>query len=255
MGIEVIASTRYTSATIRPHYHWTDAARTIRDHNNPSRPLSTAELAALQRLRELGQLSHWRPDMMMKVILDLDVLFFKEMLRKNIAIRWVIRPHRPALAYCSAPEEKKRRTTISFNIPHLIQSERTANEALMVVIHEMCHAILFVLCGPKKDVATVDRVPWNLDKGHSTSFEMIMASVQARLGRTRYCHLTKKAGQLGGTVARGTPLDSYWRVAGGYRASDKHERHNEKALQQASSNQERRLWANFVDGINRDWRR
>lgn len=207
--------------------------------NDAQRSLTRRELAALRRLRTLGSLECWRPDILMKIILDIDSLFFNGRLRNNIAVRWCIEPHKLAVAYCHAPISPYKRPWVGLNVPHIIAPDRTANDCLMVMMHELCHAILRVFCDSvtEQGVATVDRSPFNPDRGHGVSFELVMGSVQARLGQTRYCRMTKKAGDKGGTVPRDTPLYAYWVCAGGYRASHERERQSEKALRAKSRGQ------------------
>lgn len=57
--------------------------------------------------------------------------------------------------------------------------------------------------------------PLTTHVGHGIPFERVQAAIQRRIGRTRFAHFTKAAGEPGGTVSLGTGLYMYWAIAGG----------------------------------------
>ena len=98
------------------------------------------------------------------------------------------------------------------------------------------------------DIATVERnLPPEANAGHATAFQAVMASCQARLGRTRYCYMRIDAQQDGATVDRGTALGEYWNVAGGYRRIGKFPWNKtaklERRLFKISREQDDALWS------------
>ena len=138
----------------------------MEEYNDPARPLSSQQLEALRRLKGLGDLTSWRPDILIKVFPDIDVLLFGGYLRDNIAFRWTFEEDLSATAYCSPPGQlvhsqvTTARVSVSLNVPYIVHRDFCVNEALETVIHELCHAILSIFCfgpGRQGDVATIQR--------------------------------------------------------------------------------------------------
>ena len=92
--------TLLTPAKRRPNAHWSDVVNMLRFHNDPRNPLNPKQMRAYQRLKTLGKLNHWQPDIMIKIIFDLDAFLFAGVLKDNIAVRWGIEMDSPAVAYC-----------------------------------------------------------------------------------------------------------------------------------------------------------
>lgn len=160
-------------AKTSPTKHWTEVCEMMRRYNDPSQPLNQRQLKALTRLRDLGKLDHWRPDILMKIFLDLDVLLFGGYLEGNVALRWTIEKSLPAIAYCAPPGAQtcggpSRRTGIFLNLPYIVEEKMCVNEAINTLIHESMHAILSVFCARpygEGDVATVQRHLPQQEKG------------------------------------------------------------------------------------------
>ena len=73
----------------------------LRFENDPNKPLTKKQHGAYERLRSLGKMTAWKPDILAKIFLDIDELLFGAMLRDNIALRWCIEPENTAVAYTS----------------------------------------------------------------------------------------------------------------------------------------------------------
>ena len=201
----------------------------LRFDNDPQRPLLPRQKSAYERLRALGELDRWQPDILFKIFLDLDTLLFTGILKHNVALRWCVEPHTSAVGYTSYVGRRfqgvpAQRTAISINVPFIVSKEYSIHDVTTVLIHEMCHAILMVCCADsvqkKKqqlDVATVDRMLSSSDISHALAFEQVMATVQGRLGLTRFACMTKGGNDFRGTVSKASALGKYWKVAGGFR--------------------------------------
>ena len=121
-----------------------------------------------------------------------------------------------------------------------------------------CHAILMVACkgvlSPGGDVATVDRRLPGQAAGHATAFEKVVETVQGRLGRTRFIHITKFVGQEGGTVSFGSYLHDYWVGEGRFRiGSSAKDRRYLDQISERAKRQEESMWNQ--DGTPREARR
>ena len=188
--------------------HRSEAVRQLREANDPCRPLSKAQISALDRLQKLGQRSHWGADILLKVFHDIDTLLFHGALKENSTVRWMVDPFQLIGGHTT---EKKRE--ISLNIVHVASSRTSIHEAISLLIHEGVHAYLSLFCGR---VLCMEKMRPNFHK-HGEIFIDAMEAVQLRLGPTRYCHLKVHGGEPGGEVLVGSPLYEQWERKAGFR--------------------------------------
>lgn len=155
-----------TRPELTKRYHWTEVVQLLRTHNDPNRPLSPKQQRACKYLKSVGDLPSWRPRLVAKMFLDIDDLLFASMLRDNIALRWGIEPETTPVGYTVPPGQVvqgnyTKRTAVVLNASLLMQETMTVHHAIEVLIHEFCHAILFVMCWSpyedRHDVGTMDR--------------------------------------------------------------------------------------------------
>ena len=73
---ELDAMSTFSDRNFGPFVSQTQATKEVVDHNKPSRKPSSAELAAIQRLRSALKDSLWSPDIVIKAFHDLDMIFF-----------------------------------------------------------------------------------------------------------------------------------------------------------------------------------
>lgn len=200
------------SATAPQIHHWETAVEALERFNDPQRPLPRRAKEALRRLQALGTLDRWHGDIFLKIVLDIDDLFFNRNLRENVCFRWVCEPEKSCLAYCNprANGDPCHRVSVNFNVPHLVQPHHDVHEAIMIVIHEMIHAYTCVHCdgGKLLDSATVDRAAWLArgapskgfqQVGHGVAFARCLKAIQARIGPTRNLYMQYLAGMPGGS--------------------------------------------------------
>ncbi|KAI9725228.1 MAG: hypothetical protein M1828_003409 [Chrysothrix sp. TS-e1954] len=211
----------YAPAKNPPNDHWSTVVQFLEEHNDPRRRLTNDEKAALRRLQDLGKLPMWRADIMFKIFLDCDLIFFAGRLKHNVYLKCIIDPHMNAGGLTYPAGGAGVRVTIAFPFGPTIEKTSVVHEVIGTLLHEMCHAVLSVYCGWEGAVTTLDarkeRAQPKFDAGHAEAFTRVMYAVQRRLGPTRYIRLGHKMYEPGGTVDIYSELGQDWMKRGGFR--------------------------------------
>ena len=158
-----------------------EATQEILDHNRVGRDVSSAELAAIQRLREALANSRWNPDIVIKAFQDLDLIFFCGRLRHKVGFQWqsssAFAPYeRPGRLYLGATfrTEAIGQMSIMLNAHHLLFRDIIQNPWMLMwatALHEMCHAYEGV------------RAREGMQPGHEANFELKIQAVHDRAQR------------------------------------------------------------------------
>ncbi|KAF6226818.1 hypothetical protein HO173_012322 [Letharia columbiana] len=85
---ELDAMSTFSGRNFGPFVSQSQATKEVVEHNKPSRKPSSAELAAIQRLRSALKDSLWSPDIVIKAFHDLDMIFFLGRLHHNVQFQW-----------------------------------------------------------------------------------------------------------------------------------------------------------------------
>ena len=158
-----------------------EATQEILDHNRVGRDPSSAELAAIQRLRGALANSVWNPDIVIKAFQDLDLIFFCSRLRHKVRFQW-----QSPLAF--APYEQPGglnlgatfrgeaigQMSIMLNAHNLLLRDIVQNPWMLMwstALHEMCHAYQGV------------RAREGMQPGHRADFELKIQAVHDRAQR------------------------------------------------------------------------
>lgn len=123
--------------------------------------IPTRSLAKMQdfieRLQEGLQIRNWKPDIVIKAFYDLDIVFFHGKLHSLTtmhwnSVRWWNEDYRSSGGYLESYGETmylgNRKAAIHLNPWWILLNSRDAKRMMWsVVLHEMIHAYLNVMCG------------------------------------------------------------------------------------------------------------
>lgn len=145
---------------------------------------SPIEKAALARLHELQHAPRFGRDIVFKAFNDIDTVYFAGRLHHNVQLSWGDCPR--GVAGTTAPAYHRSspipRVRITLDRALLKAATTRLRDVWAVLMHEMVHAYLMVLCARWRDDD-------ERDPGHGRHFRRCMEAVQRGLGGRRFVEL------------------------------------------------------------------
>lgn len=176
---ELDALSNFPAQNNGPFISQSQATKEVIDHNRLSRKPSSAELAAIQRLREaIEDHRPWSPDIVIKAFHDLDIIFFLGRLRNNVRIQWQtpeafiphVTPEDFALG-ATIGTGRVGQMDIMIHAHNLLYRDVIQNPWMQMwstALHEMCHAYEGV------------RAQTGMQPGHEKDFRLKIEAVHER---------------------------------------------------------------------------
>ena len=177
---ELDALSAFITKNSGPFISQSQATQEVVDHNRLSREPSSAELAAIQRLREALEVEDhlWSPDIVIKAFHDLDIIFFNGRLRNNVQFQWktpeAFIPHVQPDDFALGATNRTGRVgqmSIILNAHNLLFRNVIQKPRMQVwstALHEMCHAYEGV------------RAQTGMQPGHQKDFDLKIQAVHER---------------------------------------------------------------------------
>lgn len=199
-----ILQSRSRPARTEPHLTIGSATRKLERFH--AQPRGATEEAAMQRLAGLRHAHRFGKDVVFKVFNDIDAVFFAGRLYRNVYLCWgdcaegVAGATAPPRPWPGCP-----RVRIRLDRTHMELPTTRLRDVWSVLMHEMVHAYLVVLCEEYHDVDEPD-------PGHGRHFRRCLAAVQKGLGGKEFVEL-----DVTHTLTDRDRLDPRWES--GYRAA------------------------------------
>ncbi|KAI9721547.1 MAG: hypothetical protein M1812_002309 [Candelaria pacifica] len=146
--------------------------------------LNKHQLAAMDRLQALSELTRWGSDIAIKAFNDLDKIFFMGVLRGNVYLRWTDKSERETSAGVTILWRRQHRIVIELTTRVLNNRLATLRDVWATLLHEMIHAYLYQQCGPYLEDHD-DEVSGN----HGPVFRACMEAIQYRIGNPKFIQL------------------------------------------------------------------
>lgn len=179
--LDILQSRTRPPATA-PHLTLPSATHQLeRFHAQPRNP--TAQ-AALSRLHELQRAPRFGADIVFKVFNDLSTVYFAGALNHNVQLSWGDCPS-GGVAGTTSPAHYRSaipRVRITLDRALLKAATTRLRDVWAVLLHEMVHAYLMVLCARPRDED-------ERDPGHGRHFRRCLRAVQRGLGGRRFVEL------------------------------------------------------------------
>ncbi|KAI9679229.1 MAG: hypothetical protein M1817_005248 [Caeruleum heppii] len=165
-----------------PYLSMNEAARMMEEIGASA--LTPAQHAAVDRLQALEQVGSYGGDIIFKTFNDLDLVFFRGSLRGNVNLAWTdIGPHdRDRSAGVTRDSRPPQRVRIELNEFVLKIPRAGLRDVWATLLHEMVHAYLMVVCGPRMESDDAPRPGQRPVPRHGQYFSRSLKAVRHRLG-------------------------------------------------------------------------